>query len=290
LILVSSLAKPTLVVSTFHLVHFVHYVRCYDHSMDITHASIARANSQVTGVGVLDKSVRILDALESGPLALMDLVVATEIPRPTAHRLAVALETHRLLARDEEGRFTIGPRVSELGSEDRLKAIAQPPLDLLRDRSAESVQLFRRVSNNRICIAVADRASGLRDTVPLGARLPMTAGSAAQVLLAFAQIGAHRDREAEKAVGHYSALLPNTVFNLATLARVQQQGWAQSVAEREPGVASLSVPVLGHQRQLVAALSLSGPRERLGAESALSHIPQLRDAADEISLRAYGQS
>ncbi|WP_048699002.1 helix-turn-helix domain-containing protein, partial [Nostocoides australiense] len=48
-----------------------------------------------SGVGVLDKAAVVLGALESGPATLAQLVTATGLARPTAHRLAVALEHHR---------------------------------------------------------------------------------------------------------------------------------------------------------------------------------------------------
>ena len=145
-----------------------------------------------SGVGVLDKTISVLSALESGPASLAQLVKATGLARPTAHRIAVALESHRLLARDTQGRFVLGPRIGELASaagEDRLLAIAQPILTQLRDMTGESAQLYRPHADTRICVAAAERTSGLRDTVPVGAALPMTAGSAAQVLLAWEEGG-----------------------------------------------------------------------------------------------------
>src|ERR1700756_2172672 len=141
-----------------------------------------------SGVGVLDKAVSVLAAVESGPATLAQLVAATGLARPTTHRIAVALEHHRLLARDVQGRFILGPRVGELASaagEDRLLAVSQPVLIPLRDVTGESAQLYRRQAAVRVCVAAAERASGLRDTVPIGAALPMTAGSAAQILLAW---------------------------------------------------------------------------------------------------------
>ena len=141
-----------------------------------------------SGVGVLDKTVAVLNALEAGPASLAQLVAATGLARPTAHRLAVALERHRLLARDGQGRFVLGPRIGELATaagEDRLLAVSQPVLAQLRDHTGESAQLYRRQGDFRICVAAAERATGLRDTVPVGTALPMTAGSAAQVLLAW---------------------------------------------------------------------------------------------------------
>src|SRR5699024_379340 len=69
-----------------------------------------------SGVGVLDKAATVLGALEAGPATLAQLVAATHLARPTAHRLAVALEFHRFVARDMQGRFILGPRLSELAS------------------------------------------------------------------------------------------------------------------------------------------------------------------------------
>ncbi len=91
-----------------------------------------------SGVGVLDKAAIVLGALEAGPSTLAQLVGATGLARPTAHRLAVALEHHRLVSRDMQGRFVLGPRLGELASaagEDRLLAAAGPVLGALRDHT-----------------------------------------------------------------------------------------------------------------------------------------------------------
>ena len=82
-----------------------------------------------------------------------------------------------------------GPRLGELASSapDPLLAAAGPVLTRLRDRGGESAQLYRRDGDERVCVAAAERASGLRTTVALGARLPMTAGSGAQVLCAWSE-------------------------------------------------------------------------------------------------------
>ena len=69
-----------------------------------------------SGVGVLDKAAAVLAALESGPMTLAGLVQSTGLARPTAHRLAVALEHHRLVGRDLQGRFVLGPRLAELAT------------------------------------------------------------------------------------------------------------------------------------------------------------------------------
>ena len=128
-----------------------------------------------SGVGVLDKAAIVLGALEAGPATLAQLVAATGLARPTAHRLAVALEHHRLVARDLQGRFVLGPaaRASSptAAGEDRLLAAAGPVLAALRDHTGESAQLYRRQGDQRICVAAAERPIGLRDSIPVGAAL-----------------------------------------------------------------------------------------------------------------------
>jgi DNA-binding IclR family transcriptional regulator len=215
-----------------------------------------------SGVGVLDKAVRILATLESGPHSLTELVAVTGIARPTAHRLAVALEFHRLVARDFSGRFILGAREAELAAaagEDRLLAIAAPALTALRDASGESAQLYKRQGDQRICVATAERLSGLRDSIPVGSAITMQAGSSAQVLLAW--------EEPEKL--HRG--LVGAKFNAATLAAVRRRGWAQSIGEREVGVVSVSAPVRGPSNKVIAAVSISGPLERLGRQPGRVH-------------------
>ncbi|HEX9530940.1 MAG TPA: IclR family transcriptional regulator C-terminal domain-containing protein [Acidimicrobiales bacterium] len=179
----------------------------------------------VSGVGVLDKAVSILAALEAGPCSLAGVVEATGLTRATAHRLAGALEVHGFVGRDTQGRYAVGPRVAGLG----LAAAARPALEVLRDATGESVQLFVRRGAQRICILALESPHGLRTIVPVGAVLPLERGSAGAVLRDDLQAG--------------------------------RRGWAQSVGEREAGVASVSAPVRRLGRT-VAAVSVSGPIER----------------------------
>lgn len=227
-----------------------------------------------SGVGVLDKAMSVLGTLESGPASLAQLVAATGVSRPTAHRLAVALEHHGMVARDEAGAFVLGPRVSDLAAAavgDRLGAAAGPILTTLRDTTGESAQVFRRQGTDRVCVAVAERPTGLRDTIPIGEVLPMKAGSAAQVLLAWED----PDRLAR--------MLPTARFSASTLAGVRRRGWAQSVGERERGVASVSAPVRSTRGRVVAAVSVSGPIDRLTRQPGRLHAGAVVEAARALS-------
>ena len=135
----------------------------------------------LSGVGVVDKSVAVLRALEhEGPAALTDMQHRTGLPRATAHRLLSALEHHGLVRRDGEGRYALGPGLITLGRAAAdgfpLADLARPVLVDLRDRTGESVQLFVREGAGRRCLVSLESAHGLRWIVPEGVVLPQPSG------------------------------------------------------------------------------------------------------------------
>jgi DNA-binding IclR family transcriptional regulator len=221
-----------------------------------------------SGVGVVDKTVALLDAVAARPCSLAELVAATGLPRPTAHRLALALESHRVLARDPDGRFAVGVRLAQwAGGDDPWRTRAQDAVLELRDATGVSAQVYRRAGDQRLCVAAAEPAAGLRDTVPVGSLLTLRAGSAAQVLVAWLP-------DEERA-----PLLAGAAFTAADLDEVRRRGWAHSVGQREPGVASVSVPVRTVEGAVAAAVSISGPIERLARPTAAQRRTLVRVAA-----------
>lgn len=230
-----------------------------------------------SGVGVVDKTVTILAALaDAGPASLAELVDRTALARPTVHRLAVALEHHGLVGRDATGRFRLGLRLSGWGiralDDLGLAGAAQPVLDDLRDSTDESAQLFVRDEDVRICVAVAERRRGLRDTVPIGSALPLDRGSGGRVLLAFGRGPVDGPGLRRFAPGELDA--------------VRVQGWASSVAEREAGVASVSAPVFDGSGVAVAALGVSGPADRFAGDAVERFAARVVAAARALEMRA----
>lgn len=211
----------------------------------------------VTGVGVLDKAMTVLRSVAVGPQALTQLQESTGYPRATVHRLAAALEAHGLLRRDTEGRFELGHGLVALGNESQarfpLVDSARPILCELRDHTGESVQLFVQEGQQRRCVLSLETPHGLRWIVPEGSVFPLDAGSAGRVLSA---IGA-------------------------------SNGWVESVGEREAGVASVSAAVHGPADAVIAALSVSGPIERMSRQPGERFGNAVTAAAAELS-RALG--
>jgi len=238
--------------------------------MDSIDVFSSGSKGEVTsGVGVLDKAVAILSFLaENGPASLAEVIEGTRLPRPTAYRLLSALEVHHLVTRGN-GRYALGMRLLGWGSNavgpDLVEA-ARPVLAALADETGESVQLYMREGDRRVCVASVERAGGgLRDTVPVGAVLPLDLGSGGKVLLAWAEDGERFSR-----------------MNAVELEEIRSRGWAESVAEREAGVASVSAPVFGSDGRLRAAVCASGPISRLGERPGERLAEPVAAAAREI--------
>ncbi len=187
----------------------------------------------VSGVGVLDKAFVVLNALVARPLSLSESVEATGIPRATCHRLLAALEHHGAVRRNNEGLYCLGPTLAGLG---RGAAVQFPFLERareiateIRDRTGESVQVFIAETDGRRCVISLESPNGLRWIVPEGSLFPLARGSAGKVLS----------------------------------AKTAPTSWVESVEERVKGVASVSAPILDADGHVIAAISISGPLERM---------------------------
>ena len=247
-------------------------------------ARVRRGNPRqaATAVGVLDRSVAVLDAVESGARSFTDIVETTGFTRPTVHRLIKALEAHGLLAAQEG--YRLGPRLLRFAAAAArdlpLRDLAHPVLERLSQTTGESAQLYVRDDSHRICVDSVESSSELRTIVAVGAELPLSAGSAGKVFLALGPEWLRQDvlSRAER----FTARTPVGPALQRQLTSIRRLGYATSSSEREAGVGSVSAPVLGWAEELVAVVSISGPESRLGRAAARRLVPAVIDAARDI--------
>jgi DNA-binding IclR family transcriptional regulator len=103
------------------------------------------------------------------------------------------------------------------------------------------------------------------------------------VLLAF-----HQDAElVERLTSHQlPRWTPTTVTDPASirteLQEVKSKGYATCWEEREVGLCSVAVPIRDYTNQVIAALTLAGPRDRLNPETVSPHLRLLTMAGSRI--------
>lgn len=222
------------------------------------------------GVAALDRAFAILGAFASGEkgVTLADLARRTGYYKSTLLRLLGALEHGGFIRKLEDGRYSIGPeplRLAQIYQESfHVRHVVEPLLQQLSTDSGETSSFYVRQGNHRVVLHRVEPARAVRVSIREGDRFPIDRGASGKVLLAFSK--------------PYKKHLDD----------VRERMWAVSYGERDPDTASVSVPVLGLGGELVGALTVSGPRERIGAAETMRASCKLLLSASVRASTAFG--
>jgi DNA-binding IclR family transcriptional regulator len=240
-------------------------------------------------MSVLEKTSDLIDCLGRAgePVTLGYVRSALGMPKSSTHRLLSELASLGIVRRTDDGRYSLGPRLLYWGEAAAdsfdMREIAEQPMRRLRDALGESVHLYIREHDTRICIAAVEARHELRPFIQLGRPLPLRAGAAGKLLLAFADRDV-QELELRRARAEASAM-PNTpgVRLAQQLKTIERDRWATSVGEREEGVSAIATAVVDSRDRVVAALSVSAPTTRLGPDRFADIRQPLADCAAKIS-------
>jgi DNA-binding IclR family transcriptional regulator len=244
-------------------------------------------------MSVLEKATQILDLVAESPEAATLTSIAQRLgqPRSSTHRLLSELVHLGLLFRVGTATYIPGPRLVRWGEAASgvtdIVRIAQPAMVRLRDAVGESVHLYVRQRNTRVCVAAVEGSYELRHFTEVGKPLPLSVGASGKLLLAFAD-AATRSQELRRVAGApVTPRAPSSEELTAQIEEIVASGWSMSFGEREEGLAAAAVPIRDRAGAVIAALSISGPTTRLTVERLESLREDLRDAAGQVS-RALG--
>ena len=209
---------------------------------------------------VLGRVVAILDAFDADTptLTLAELAARTRLPKATAHRLAGDLTARRLLERTD-GRFRLGPRLTELGGlvhgAPDLRNVALPFLEDLAQATGEAVKLA--VLDGGAVVTAASVPGTARPAADDG-RVPAHASAAGKAILACSP----PEVLAQVLAAGVARLTPFTVVSpdllREQLGEIARRGVAVDREESHPGVAAVASPVVGAGGRAVAAIALTG--------------------------------
>ena len=213
------------------------------------------------------------------------------IGKSTAHRLLNTLAEERLLEQDPQtGAYRLGLLMYELGASVALHTdlheACSPVLDQLRNATRETVQVA--VLDGREVVYVERRESPqtLRLFGRVGHRNWAHCTSTGKLLLAYLP---EADLETLLRGWTMERRTPYTVTDpralRTVLETIRRQGWAENASESELGVASIAAPIRNARGEVIAALSVAGPVQRLGADSLRRFARPAVDAGLAVSRR-----
>src|SRR5229473_3156551 len=210
-------------------------------------------------------------------LSLADLAARTGIPRATAFRLLSTLEQSGFLAKDH-GAYQLGIKCFVLGNIVAggldLRETAHPHLVALRDATRETTQIaildhWQVVYLERVLSP--DPVGIMRARA--GAILPAYCTALGKTLLAYRP---ESEVEAWAATQKFPPLTPRTITSAKRLLKelrvIRERGYGLDEEERERGVCCIAAPICNHTGDIVAAISVAGPIDRMPAKLAASEM------------------
>lgn len=240
-------------------------------------------------MSVLEKATQILDVVTESPdsATLTTIAQRLGLPRSSIHRLLSELVQQGLLFRVGTANYAPGPRLARWGEAasgvSDIVRLSKGSMVRLRDEVGESVHLYVRQRDRRVCVSAVEGNFELRHFTEVGRPLPLSVGASGKLLLAFAD-PVTRAQELRRVAGApLSPRAPSLDELTAQLEEIHRTNWAMSFGEREEGLAAAAVPIRDRGGAVNAALSISGPTARLSATRFETLRPQLSAAADEIS-------
>jgi len=254
----------------------------------VAHGSTNGGGAGGGGVAVVRNALRVLTAFsfEHPILGVTELSRHLGLPKSSVSRLAKTLANEGFLT-PVTGGYRLALKLHELGalvvSGVALREVAHAKLVQLRNATGETVHLAVLDGTEVIYLDRIESPNTLHFFTRIGMRMPAHSTSSGKAMLAFLPPAA---LDAVVAKG-LARLTPRTLCTRSALERaleeVRKNGWAASVDESEPGLNSLAAPILDYTSQVIAAISVAGPSERLSASTMQRVAQQLKAATAEIS-------
>ncbi|HTC94131.1 MAG TPA: IclR family transcriptional regulator [Terriglobales bacterium] len=242
-------------------------------------------------IQVLDRALSILEALsQDGPdLTLAQMSESLGLHKSTAHRLIMVLGRNKLVEKNSQtGKYRLGLKLFELGtravSQLDLRERARPFLERVVLETGETVHLCIYDDGEVVYLDKVEPRRSVRLASSVGRRNPAYCTAMGKAIMAYLP-----ENQVEIAVQKHG-LRPFTRKTIGTMAelkselvKIRETGYAIDNEENEEGVCCVGSVVRDFSGDTIAAISVSGPTFRVGAEKISVLAKSIISAADGLS-------
>lgn len=201
---------------------------------------------------------------DSRALSPADVAARLAMNRTTAWRYLQTLAASGLVRDVGEGRFGLGARTVSLAEAytsqwGELEAVAGAALVRLRDRVGETAALHLRQGWSRVVVRQVESHHELHRTYrELGQPISLLTGAPSLAILA-----ALPSRECSDYLDAHTEVGAERLCVQKELDRIRSAGYARSRGSRVAGVASVAAAVRDPRGEVIAAVNVTGPEDRL---------------------------
>lgn len=239
----------------------------------------------------IDRLIQIMDCftIDQNELGVREVARLTGLSSSVCGRLMIALRDQGLLSQHHQSRtYSVGPkslRWAEVYTTNLdIRNVALPVINELLIESKETISLYILDGNERLCVERMESAQNVRIVARIGRRLPLYAGSAGKLLLAFLP----EKRQEEILSGtNFEPFTNKTITDIQSLRSqlkiIRRQGYAFSDGEWVEDAAGIAAPIFDIKGDILGALTVSGPSFRFTQEKIKLHKHSVLKAAERIS-------
>lgn len=249
------------------------------------------AASEFTDRSPVMKALRLLAHIAASQEApgLAELSRAMNLPKPTTHRLARALESAGYIAKDPLTlRYHIGWSFEDIALKGLRNSAAhgyrRRIMSELAERLEARVNLVVLKSGNLSFVQWVDSTAPLRINVSGDMPMPVHCSASGKLLLAFGPQGL---RDAVMRRAPFERYTKNTITTASRFSRhldeILKRGYSVDDQELILGVNCMAVPIQTSTGQTVAGLAVMAPTATLPIEKLKHYLPEIRAAAALIA-------
>ncbi len=240
----------------------------------------------------LERGLDLIEILAKGDTeqSLTDLCKKAGFNMTTAHRIMTALLSRGYVRkRSSSNKYRLGYKVFELG------ALATTNLSLTREADpilkelAEQTNLttFLLILDNKeaLCLRRIDRPNVMQIiTINEGGRMALHLGAAPRVLMAYLP-----ENEISEIIreNKLDQLTDKTIIDpeliKTELTKIREQGFIHSVGDVVEGLFAIGCPVKNREKEVVAAISVSGISRQFNKDELNDLIQKVKAAGQKLS-------
>jgi IclR family KDG regulon transcriptional repressor len=249
----------------------------------------AGADELPTGIDkTVVKSLGVLERLiERGrPTRVTELALSTRLQKSNVHRILSTLRFMGYVRSNPDSSYEPTLRVWELGqrihAQMDLPAAARPHLKRLVQETDETSHLAVFDGREVVYVETIETANPVRAHTPLGGRAPAYCTASGKALLCGQPASVIRD-VARQSVRHTPSTLRKHDDLVQALKQARERGYATNVGEFRANVAGIAAPVTNRRGEVVAAVGIAGPLDRLRPARIRQLAPAVIAVARDIS-------
>ncbi|MDM5197912.1 IclR family transcriptional regulator [Fictibacillus enclensis] len=203
-------------------------------------------------------------------LSIKEISETLDFPQSSTSNLIKTLAAEGYLRQDTQKKYKLGPKLIGIGTAAMesldVSAVGKPYLKTLMEEVQETVFMALMAEEELVYVAKIDNNRSIRTTAQPGNKKPIYCTGLGKAFLSF------MPEESKNKLLDSTELLPITSHTITSreqmeheLAESRKRGYAIDNEENEEGLFCLAAPIYGGDRQMQAAISVAGPKERMTA-------------------------